>query len=150
EVAALLRYTAFARDTLARAEALLRGELELFGRTVPVGREVEWRKDYWSGKSSGLEYFRRIPYLNFEKCGDHKVIWELNRHQHLVTLTQAYLLSSEEKFLDEVSRQLAGWMRQNPFLRGINWASALEVAFRALSWMWIEHLAGANLPAALR
>ena len=150
EVAALLRDTAFARDTLARAEALLRGELELFGRTVPVGREVEWRKDYWSGKSSGLEYFRRIPYLNFEKCGDHKVIWELNRHQHLVTLTQAYLLSSEQKFLDEVSRQLADWMRQNPFLKGINWASALEVAFRALSWMWIEHLAGANLPAALR
>jgi hypothetical protein len=34
----------------------------------------------------------------------------------------------------------------NPFLRGINWASALEVAFRALSWAWIWTLAGPEMP----
>jgi hypothetical protein len=33
-------------------------------------------------------------------------------------------------------------VRQNPFQRGINWTSALEVAFRALSWTWVYHLAG--------
>src|SRR5262249_44837227 len=36
------------------------------------------------------------------------------------------------------------------FARGINWASALEVAFRALSWSWSYHFAGANFREAFR
>ena len=42
------------------------------------------------------------------------------------------------------------WLDANPFLRGINWASALEVAFRALSWTWLWHMAGSEMPEALR
>jgi hypothetical protein len=41
-------------------------------------------------------------------------------------------------------------LRQNPFLRGINWASALEVAFRAVSWARFWQLAGAHMPDDLR
>jgi len=41
-------------------------------------------------------------------------------------------------------------MRQNPFVRGINWTSALEVAFRALSWCAVWQLAGSEMPAGLR
>jgi hypothetical protein len=41
-------------------------------------------------------------------------------------------------------------MDENPFHRGINWASALEVAFRALAWIWIDQLAGRNMPAGFR
>jgi hypothetical protein len=35
-------------------------------------------------------------------------------------------------------------------MRGINWSSALEVAFRALSWIWLDHLAGADLAPDFR
>jgi uncharacterized heparinase superfamily protein len=35
-------------------------------------------------------------------------------------------------------------------MRGINWASALEVAFRAISWLWIYHIAGADLESGFR
>jgi hypothetical protein len=41
-------------------------------------------------------------------------------------------------------------MEENPFLRGINWASALEVAFRALSWAWFYQLAAGEFPERLR
>src|SRR5262249_30094597 len=47
-------------------------------------------------------------------------------------------------------RQLDDWMDANPFLRGINWASALEVAFRALSWIWVWQMAGGEMPQPLR
>src|SRR6185369_9327610 len=47
-------------------------------------------------------------------------------------------------------RQLESWLDANPFLRGINWASALEVAFRALSWSWLWHMAGGEMTDALR
>src|SRR5205085_4155492 len=43
-------------------------------------------------------------------------------------------------------RQWQHWVKENPFLRGINWASALEVAMRALSWVWLYHLAGREMP----
>ncbi len=101
-------------------------------------------------KETDLAYFRRIPYLDAARAGDHKSIWELNRHQHQVLLAQAYLLTGRDEFPDEIERQLESWFRANPFPRGINWASALEVAFRALSWMWIDHLAGARLTAETR
>ena len=82
--------------------------------------------------------------------GDHKFIWELNRHQHLVLLAQAHLLTGKSEYLTEIFAQLESWLVQNPFQRGINWASALEVAFRALSWIWLWHLCGAAMPEPLR
>ena len=64
-----------------------------------------------------------------ESVGDHKWIWELNRHQHLIVLAQAHLLTGRYEFISEIEGELASWLAQNPFVRGINWASALEVAF---------------------
>lgn len=94
---------------------------------------------------SDLRYFRRIPYLDFEKVGDHKAIWEPNRHQHLVLLAQASLLTGRPEYAPAIERHLDSWYRGNPWLRGINWTSALEVAFRALSWLWVDHLVGDRL-----
>src|SRR5262249_31347011 len=107
-------------------------------------------RDYVHGISSGLPYCRRSPYLDLRQVGDHKVVWELNRHQHLVLLAQAFLFTEERAFLDEAFRELESWLEANPFLRGINWASALEVAFRALSWIWLWSMAGEQMPQPLR
>jgi hypothetical protein len=125
-------------------DMLLDHRFPLLGVTIETGPEIDWRRDYLHGITSGTDYFRRVPYLNFGRVGDHKVIWELNRHQHLP------LLTGGREYLEEAFRQLDSWMRANPFLRGINWASALEVAFRALSWARFWQLAGAEMPADLR
>ena len=72
--------------------------------------------------------------------GDHKVTWELNRHQHLVTLAKARLLSGDEKYTRELMAQWRSWIKANPYPLGINWGSTLEVAFRSLSWIWVDQL----------
>ena len=110
--------------------------------TLETGPDIDWRRDYTSGVATTAVFFRRIPYLDAARAGDHKSIWELNRHQHLVLLAQAYLFSGRQEFLAEIESELESWLAQNPFQRGINWTSALEVAFRALSWIWIYHLVG--------
>jgi len=117
---------------------------------LATGPEIRWRRDYRSGIETGLGYFRLIPYLDAQRAGDHKFIWELNRHQHLVTLAQAYLFTDEPANLAEIVAQLDSWFDQNPFVRGINWSSALEVALRAMSWIWVEHLVGRELPGEFR
>jgi len=129
-------------DELARM--LLGHRFPLLGVVIDTGPEIDWRRDYLHGITTGLDYFRRVPYLDFSRVGDHKVVWELNRHQHLPVLT------GRGEYMEEAFRQLDSWMRANPFQRGINWCSALEVAFRALSWARFWQLAGAEMPPDLR
>lgn len=149
-VAAALSGSAYAGFIEATAQDILAHHFPLLGATLETGAEIRWRRDYQHGKESGTEYFRRIPYLNFSAAGDHKFIWELNRHQYLVLLAQAYSLSGEKRYTEEIREQIESWLEQNPFQRGINWASALEVAFRALSWIWIYHLAAPAMPEDFR
>lgn len=122
----------------------------LLGLTIDTGPDIRWRRDYLAARETPLSYFRRIPYLDPTQAGDHKIIWELNRHQHLVLLAQDVLLHDNASSLRELQQQLLSWWEQNPPHRGINWTSALEVAFRSLSWLWIDHLAGAHLPESFR
>ena len=149
-IAATLRGSAYALEVDRIAKMVIAHRFPLFDFHLDTGPQIEWRKDYVSGRVTGTNYFRLIPYLDFAKAGDHKVIWELNRHQHLVLLAQAWLLTNETAYLDEIQEELKSWFTQNPFARGINYASALEVAFRALSWLWVDHLAGAELRPGIR
>jgi len=76
---------------------------------VETGGEIRWRRDYRSGKETGTGYFRLIPYLDTSRAGDHKNIWELNRHQHLVLLAQVWLITGDELWFDEIVRELESW-----------------------------------------
>ncbi len=78
------------------------------------------------------------------------MVWELNRHQHLTLLAQAFRLTGRREYLQRAAGDLESWFEANPYGRGINWASALEVAFRAVSWIWIYHLAGESMDARFR
>ncbi|MEO5924516.1 MAG: alginate lyase family protein [Bryobacteraceae bacterium] len=152
-VAASLRIEnpAHVQQVEQHAEELLQHRFRLLGlEPVQLEDAIRWRRDFLHGQETGLAYFRRIPYLDFHQVGDHKLIWELNRHQHLVVLAQAFLLTGRQDFLEEIPQQLDHWMQENPVQRGINWASALEVAFRALSWVLVLHLVGAQLPEDFR
>jgi hypothetical protein len=68
--------------------------------------------------------------------GDHKVTWELNRHQWLVGLGQAYRLSGDERYAQAFADRIVEWHRANPPGMGMNWASSLEAAFRLVAWCW--------------
>jgi hypothetical protein len=132
------------------AEQIQRHQFPVFATVVDAGPDIRWRRDYLRGIETGLAYFRRIPYLDTPRAGDHKAIWELNRHQHLIVLAQAYLLTGDIRNLNEIEAQIESWIAGNPFHRGTNWASALEVAFRALSWIWVYHLVGHEMPPEFR
>jgi hypothetical protein len=125
----------------AEADALCAHRFRIFAYPeVSAGAEIPWRRDLVHGRESGLDHWSRIPYLDFRRAGDSKIVWEPNRHQHLVTLAQAWTLTGEERYAGECLAQIEHWQNANPYLRGINWASSLEVAFRAWSWLWVLNL----------
>jgi hypothetical protein len=103
-------------------------------------KEIDWHLDSIHNKRTPMEPWFKIPFLDFAAAGDHKVTWELNRHQHLVTLAKARLLSGDEKYTRELLAQWRSWSQANPYPMGINWGSTLEVAFRSLSWIWVDQL----------
>ena len=141
-----LRGTPYAAEVSGIAKGILGGRIPLLGTSVQFDGGIRWRRDPVHGHELGAGYFRRIPYLDFEQAGDHKFVWELNRHQHLVLMAQAWSLEPKPEYLALIERQLRDWREQNPFQRGMNWTSALEVAFRAWSWIWIWHLCGRAMP----
>jgi len=108
--------------------------------------DIDWHLDLVHAKRAPLDPWFKIPFLEFARVGDHKVTWELNRHQHLVTLAKAWLLTRDEKYVRELTAQWHSWMNANPYPLGMNWGSTLEVAFRSLSWIWVDHLL-ADAPA---
>jgi len=140
-----LRGSAYVGQVVSLAEEILAHRFRVLGLELDLGEKIDWRRDAVNQKETGLPYFRGIQYLDFERVGDHKVVWELNRQQHLVLLAQAFLFTGREEFLREVDRELESWWQQNPFLRGINWSSALEAAMRLLAWIWTDHLVGQDL-----
>ena len=60
---------------------------------VDYGAEIDWHCDRVHGKRAPRKPWFQMNYLDFAEVGDSKVTWELNRHQHLVTLAKAYRLS---------------------------------------------------------
>jgi uncharacterized heparinase superfamily protein len=134
------------RDAIIEmAEAALQGKFSLLGYDTlnfsdPPGSPIDWRLDPISGKRALVTHWSKLRSINPLSGGDPKIIWELNRHAHFVTLGQAYWLTSDNRFAEGFRDQVSTWIDANPMGMGINWVSSLEVAFRSIAWLWAAHM----------
>ncbi len=133
-----------------RADAILEGRYDLLGYrgltfAGPDGR-VDWHLDPVHHTRAPLRFWADVPFLD-SAIGDHKIIWELNRHQHWLALGRALWLTGDARYGQRMVDELDGWLAANPPLVGINWASMLELGFRSMSWIWGLHfMLGADAP----
>lgn len=122
---------------LVAADRILTDRFTLLGHPdLDFGSPIDWHLDPVSGKRAPRIHWSRIPYLNADVVGDHKVVWEINRHQHFYVLGRAYRVTKDEKYARRFAEHLESWMDENPPKIGINWASSLEVSYRAIAWLW--------------
>ena len=98
------------------------------------GDSINWNRDPLSGRLWPLDYHASIS-LWHNDGSDIRVLWEVNRLGHLITLERAYALTKDEEFAKEFFSQIESWNEQNPLGRGANWACAMEVALRAMNLM---------------
>jgi Heparinase II/III-like protein/Heparinase II/III N-terminus len=123
------------------ADEISQHRFRLLGyEALDYGQEIDWHLDAVHQKKAPLKPWFKIDFLDFAEVGDHKITWELNRHQFLVTLAKAARLTDNPRYVGELIEQWRHWQRTNPYPLGINWGSSLEVAFRTLSWIWVDHL----------
>ena len=137
----LARWPEAASAAAERADRLLDGSYDLLGysgvRCTRAGR-VDWHADPVHGRRAPGVFYADVPFLS-PGIGDHKIIWELNRHQHWLQFGRAAWLTGDPRYAQAICEQLESWLADNPPFIGINWASMLEVGFRAISWTWALH-----------
>lgn len=103
------------------------------------GKEIEWARDPLSGYIWPLDYHADINLMRGDGS-DVRVLWELNRLGHFVTLARAYFVTNDERYSSEFFSQLRSWDEQNPYGRGANWTCAMEVALRVMNLVAAFHV----------
>lgn len=122
---------------IEQADAVCRGEFDILGYgKLSFGSPIDWQSEPLAGLAIPHVHWSRIDPLLKSQVGDSKVVWELNRHQWLLDLGQAWRLTGDERYARAFVFLVSDWMRANPLGLGINWSSSLEVALRLIAWCW--------------
>jgi uncharacterized heparinase superfamily protein len=102
-----------------------------------LGNEIDWHVDFKTGHVwNPKTFYRRIHPASCPGGYDIKVPWELSRCQHFIWLGQAYWITEDEKYAREFVAQVEDWIESNPWPWGVNWACTMDVAIRAVNWLW--------------
>jgi hypothetical protein len=142
---------AFESKLRNRADSIIAGRFDLLGyRGISIPDSIDWSRDPLAGVTAPQKHWSRIPFLDPAAVGDHKLVWELNRHQFLVVLAQAWWCTGNERYAEACDRLLRSWMDASPPKRGVNWASSLEISYRSIAWLWTLALLGDELPETTR
>ncbi len=122
------------------ADRLCEGSLCLLGHKVQLAQTGEWHKDPLEGCEWPRVFYAEVEKAKPSETVDIKYVWEMNRHQYLILLGKAYWISGDEKYAKMVCDIISSWISDNPYHLGVNWTSSLELAVRAISWIWAYFL----------
>ena len=131
------RFAAERKQVLVAADRVLEHRFDLLGSTpVTLGPRLPWHVDFKTGKRWPLSYACDLEFLDLDRPTDVKVPWELSRCQHFATLGQAWWLTGDDRHAREFVDEVTDWIAENPWGYGVNWVCAMDVALRAVSWIW--------------
>jgi hypothetical protein len=129
------------KAVIARADAILAGNLEVLGVDRTDLRAPDWFRDPTTGRRSDpAQYVFKLNHRNEQAVGNIKQVWELSRHHHLTQLAAAWYLTHDDRYAERIADHLNDWWRSNPFLSGVHWASGIEIGLRLISWTWVRRL----------
>jgi hypothetical protein len=99
---------------------------------IDFGGEIDWLREPISGIRWPAEHHSKTKLIR-GGGSDIRVLWELNRLGHLLTLGRAFASTGDEAFAEEFFGQLESWQMQNRTGYGPNWTCAMEVSLRAVN-----------------
>jgi hypothetical protein len=135
-------YPTKARRTREQAEQALAHVVDLLGSgRTRLGPRIDWQQDFKTGFTWSCDLLPDDQdTLRLHDPCDIKVPWELSRCHHWVALGRAYALDADSRYAAEFASQLDAWLADNPWPYGVNWSRSMEVAVRAVNWMWAAAL----------
>jgi hypothetical protein len=127
------RFPAETKGLTRLAEAILMHRWPLLGfGEMSFGEHLNWLRDPLTKQMWPSVYHGDISLVG-QNGSDVRVLWELNRLGHFLTLGRAYAVTDREEFALEVFEQFDSWLEQNRLGYGPNWSCAMEVSLRAMN-----------------
>ncbi len=121
---------------LELASEALSHTFNLLGSGPVKMTEINWHSDFKSGYSWPKGVFYKKQRQATIAGSDIKVPWELSRCHHLLWLGEAYILTNEECYAKEIVDEIEDWICENPLMYSVNWACTMDVAIRAVNWIY--------------
>ena len=140
---------------LQQADLAVSNCFDILGSGIKCFEKIPWHSDFksenFSQKTNSLEAKAKSWQQSFyqditaacpnkmaldEYNPDIKVPWELSRFQHIFVLGRAYQINQNNRYASAFQTQISDWIKQNPYMIGVNWVCPMDVAIRAINWIW--------------
>lgn len=121
---------------ISSAEQTIVHQFEYLGSGIVSMPSIRWHEDFKSSNKWNKGVFYLKQRQSTKKGADIKVPWELSRGHHLLWLGEAYLLTKDEKYAKEIVDEIEDWWKENPLMYSVNWTCTMDVAIRAVNWMY--------------
>ena len=118
-------------------------KIKIFDTFLNYAEEIDWHLDLHTSNRTPKIFSKDINILNKE-YGSAKHIWEVNRLLFLPQICLNYSKTKDSKYLKQFININDSWIRDNPYLIGINWYSNIEVNIRLINWFLSWELLQAN------
>jgi len=122
---------------ITEANRTLSGVYNLLGSGDVHLSPVDWHADFktefrWPPGT----FYKKYEQVDLGNNADVKVPRELSRGHHLLRLGLAYRLTANPEYANLCISEIDRWIDENPLMYSINWGCAMDVAIRAVNWMW--------------
>lgn len=124
------------RDSiLTWANHTLNHDFDYLGSGLKHLDPIAWHSDLKTGYTWPKGTFYR-DFASYPEGSDIKCPWELSRGHHLLWLGEAYQLTGEAKYAQEVMAEIDDWIDDNSLMYSVNWTCSMDVAIRVVNWMY--------------
>ncbi|MGN6180602.1 MAG: alginate lyase family protein [Mucilaginibacter sp.] len=106
-----------------------------FDSSIDTDKPINFHLDTSTGRSFPIIYAKSIN-MRTDEYGNAKLVWEVNRLQFLLPIVIEYSNTLNKNLLYKFITVMESWKQQNPYLKGINWYSNIEVNIRLINWYW--------------
>jgi hypothetical protein len=115
------------------------GRIRCFGRwTADFGFPIDWHLNPTNGQrwDPGIHWTGVLK--DTGRAGDVKLTWEAGRFPHAYDMARASALGllPPADAARALGEQIAGFVRDNPYGRGVHWASGQETVIRLVAWLF--------------
>ena len=97
--------------------------------------EINWHKDVHSGEIFPSCFYRAINIRENPQLSA-KIVWEINRLQFLTGVCMNFRANNNTNDLELFIHIIKSWNEQNPYLKGVNWYSNIEINLRLITWFF--------------
>ncbi|WP_372948080.1 heparinase II/III family protein [Mariniphaga sp.] len=120
---------------LEDANKIIQGEIRYYAfHWKVIGNPPNWFINPFNGKEypNVSKHWTKLGDFN-PMVGDIKSVWEASRFEWVVTLSRAYAVTGDKKYLNTLNLWLSDWVVKNPFNTGPNWKCGQEASIRVFN-----------------